>query len=403
MKRFSLWQVVQRREIVVIGCYLFITDLVIGAVASTLSLFAQGLGASLTLLGILATVLGLARFGVGIVIGNISDRRGRKPLLILGMALMGGAALFYAVTTLPAALLPINALFGMGFIACLTIGLASIGDITTTAERGLAYGLATTAMGFGFAVGAFIGGIIVGQWGYPAMYLITAGIAFIGCIVVWRGLPDDTTKTQGSSSVGLPKQLKVLMADRIILVACIGNVLSNLAFGGLILIFFPVYAAELGLTQATIGSMIATRSLASTLARLPGGLLSTVMPSQFIMVGTLSLAAIVAVTLVQVTTPWLLTLLLVGEGLSYGLFLTTMQATVSTQAGASRGAALGAVMAAASVGDSFIPLVLGPLADLLGVESVFYIVGTMIVVGMGAIIYILIRHERQRVPREMQL
>lgn len=402
MKQFSLWRVVKRREIVIIGCYLFITDLVIGAVASTLSLFAQGLGASLTLLGVLAMILGLARFGVGIVIGNVSDRHGRKPLLVLGMALMGGAALLYSVTTWPIALLPVNAIFGAGFIACLTIGLASIGDITTTAESGVAYGLATTAMGLGFAVGAFIGGMIVGRWGYPAMYLSTAGIAFVGCVVVWRGLPDDVTNTQSSSSSGLRKQLRVLMANRIILAACMGNVLSNLAFGGLILIFFPVYAAGLGLTQATIGSMFATRSLASTLARLPGGLLSTVMPGQLVMVGTLALVAIVAITLAQVTTIWLLTLLLVVEGLSYGLFLTTMQATVSTQAGSNRGAALGALMAAASVGDSFIPLILGPMADLWGVESVFYIVGTIIVVGLLTIIYILVRQQRQHLPEEMQ-
>lgn len=401
MKQFSLWRAVLRREIVIIGCYLFITDLVIGAVASTMSLFAQGLGASLTLLGILAMILGLARFGVGIVIGNISDRHGRKPLLISGMILMGGAALLYSITTWPIALIPVNAIFGTGFIACLTIGLASIGDMTTVAERGLAYGLGTTAMGFGFAVGAFIGGVIVSQWGYPAMYLVTAGIAFAGCVVVWRGLPDDVTNTQSSSNTGLRKQLRVLMADRIILAACIGNVLSNLAFGGLILIFFPVYAAGLGLTQATIGTMFATRSLASTVARLPGGMLSTVVPSHFIMVGALSIAAIVAITLAQVTTPWLLTLLLVGEGLSYGLFLTTMQATVSTQAGTNRGAGLGAVMAAASVGDSFIPLGLGPLADLLGVESVFYIVGTMVIGGILTIVYILVR-QQQHMPEEIQ-
>jgi MFS family permease len=117
-----------------------------------------------------------------------------------------------------------------------------------------------------------------------------------------------------------------------------------------------------------------------------------------IMLWTLSLSAFVAFALVQLTTPIALTVLLVVEGVAYGLFVVSAQATVSTQAKASRGAALGAFMAAAAVGDSFVPLLLGPLADALGIQSVFYVVGGIIVVGIGVIIYILYPRRRIGLP-----
>ena len=188
------------------------------------------------------------------------------------------------------------------------------------------------------------------------------------------------------------------MAKPIIVAICIGSLLSNLVFGGLILTFFPIYAVGLGFTLAVIGSMLATRTLASTVARLPGGALGTIVPGQLIMLGTLTVGAVVAFALVQVRDPVVLTLLLVGEGVAYGLFLATSQASVSTHAPASRGAALGAFMAAAAVGDSFVPLLLGPLADKLGIRSVFYIVGTMVVLGILVIIWVLTQQRRISLP-----
>jgi MFS family permease len=152
------------------------------------------------------------------------------------------------------------------------------------------------------------------------------------------------------------------------------------------------------MTLAVIGSMLATRTLASTLARVPGGMLGNKVPGHYVMLGTLTIAAVVAVALVQVTSSSLLTLLLIAEGVAYGLFLATAQASVATQGAARRGVALGAFMAAASVGDSFIPLFLGPVADLLGIKSVFYLVGGITVFGIGLIIRVLTQRRQTGLP-----
>ena len=75
------------------------------------------------------------------------------------------------------ALILINALFGMSFVATLTIGLAYMADVASARERSLVFGLATTAMGLGFAVGSFVGGRVAASLGYPGAYWVAAAVA----------------------------------------------------------------------------------------------------------------------------------------------------------------------------------------------------------------------------------
>lgn len=387
-----VWAGLRRREIVSICLFLFTVDTVIGAISPILSLFAHSLGASLLLIGILATMTGVARFGAGVVIGGISDRLGRRKILLVSISLMGVAALLYAMTTSPYVLLLINALYGLSFVTSLTVGIAYAADISTPQERSLVFGLTTTSMGFGFALGSLLGGTLAGWWGYPSAYLFAAGVAVLGFGVMWLGVPADRGRdeTARASKASWPQQMGVLLSNSFILAACFGTLLLNLIFGGLILTFFPIYADGLGIGQAAIGSMFATRTLASTLARLPAGVMGTIFPMHWVMVMALALATLVAFSLPQLTDPTLLTVLLTVEGVAFGLCLTSAQTTIASHAdGSNRGAALGLYMAAASVGDSAAPIFLGWIAQMLGVKSVFVVVGSLVALGtvvMAAII-----------------
>ncbi|MCK6630687.1 MAG: MFS transporter, partial [Anaerolineae bacterium] len=156
--------------------------------------------------------------------------------------------------------------------------------------------------------------------------------------------------------------------------------------------FFPLYAQGLGLSQAGVSSLFALRTLASTLARLPAGILGTRLPVHWLMFNALLLATLVALVLPQFAHPTGWMLLLSCEGIAFGLFLTAGQTTVAAQANESnRGAVVGVYMAAASVGDSFAPLFLGLIADRLGIVSVFYVVGGLALLGGMAMGWLLLR------------
>lgn len=395
------WQVLRRREVVSTCLFLFMTDLIIGTISPTLSLFASSLGASLTLVGALATTLGLARFGSSLALGSLSDRRGRKNILMAGMALMGLAALLYALTSNPYALLLVNALFGMSFVASLTVALAYIADLVAARVRSLVFGVVTTAMGLGFSIGSFMGGWLTARWGYTGAYLTALAIAVIAVTVIWRGLPASSGPPQRSAGNGLSwwRQIGVMLANPMIVAACLGTIIANLIFGGLIVTFFPLYAQGLGLSQAGVSSLFALRTLASTLARLPAGILGTRLPVHWLMFGALLLATLVALVLPQFAHPTGWMLLLSCEGIAFGLFLTAGQTTVAAQANESnRGAVVGVYMAAASVGDSFAPLFLGLIADRLGIVSVFYVVGGLALLGVMAMAWLLLRQRLRLSP-----
>ncbi|GAB4432640.1 MAG: MFS transporter [Anaerolineae bacterium] len=390
----NIWQVLRRREVVSTCLFLFMTDLIIGSISPTLSLFASSLGASLTLVGVLATTLGLARFGSSLALGSLSDRRGRKNILMAGMALMGLAALLYAITSNPYALLLVNALFGMSFVASLTVALAYIADLVAARVRSLVFGVVTTAMGLGFSIGSFMGGWLTARWGYAGAYLTALAIAVIAVMVIWRGLPTSSGLPQRSEVNGLSwwRQIGVMLANPMIVAACLGTIIANLIFGGLIITFFPLYAQGLGLSQAGVSSLFALRTLASTLARLPAGILGTRLPVHWLMFSALLLATLVALVLPQFAHPTGWMLLLSCEGIAFGLFLTAGQTTVAAQANESnRGAVVGVYMASASVGDSFAPLFLGLIADRLGIVTVFYVVGGLALLGVMIMGWLLLR------------
>ncbi len=381
----NIWQILRRREIILTCLFLFLNDLIIGTISPTLSLFASNLGASLSFVGVLATTLGLARFGSSLALGRLSDRRGRKNILMVGMTMTGLAALLYALTSHPYMLLLANPLFGMSFMASLTVALAYIADLVTARARGLVFGVVTTAMGLGFSMGSFVGGWLTARWGYAGAYLTAAAIAVIALALVWWGLPASARPAQRSDAGGLSwwRQMGAMLNNPMIVAACLGTIIANLIFGGLIVTFFPLYTQEFGLTQAGVSALFALRTLASTLARLPAGILGSRLPVQWLMFGALLLATLVALVLPQFThlTGWIV--LLSCEGVAFGLFLTAGQITIASQANESnQGAVVGVYMAATSAGDSFAPLFLGLIAEWLGIVTVFYVAGGLALLGV---------------------
>ncbi len=387
------WQVILRREILAICLYIFLADLVIGMIVSTFSLFATSLGASLVLIGALTALRGVSRFVSGITIGNLSDRYGRRILLQIGMACLLISCAGFAVISNPVVLLPVQVVLGVGFIATLSVAFAYATDVTPAAQHSLVIGLLATCMGLGFALGSQVAGQVASRWGYPATYALAAGLALAGLLMARLVMPPARSRSGARLAAPLPfyHEIGQLLADPVIAVVCLCSLLMSTVFGALIVTFFPVYAGSLGITQALLGTMFAVRALMSTLSRLPAGIVDTMIGGYRVLMVSLFLSTLVCFGLTRVTDPRLLTLLLVVEGIGFGMFLTTGQAAMAGRASeASRGAALGLFMAAQSFGEGFVPLFLGFVAQAFGVPSVFTLVGVAGVAITSAVFWILI-------------
>lgn len=116
------------------------------------------------------------------------------------------------------------------------------------------------------------------------------------------------------------------------------------------------------------------------------GPLSTRIPVRWTLPGVLLVEAGINLGIAHTSSAFALTALLVLEGIGFGVFLVSGQSGVAAASGRdNRGAAVGMFWMAGSVGDLFGPLVLGVVAQSLGVIAVFESVAVAIVVGAALV------------------
>jgi DHA1 family tetracycline resistance protein-like MFS transporter len=125
--------------------------------------------------GVLATSFAAMQFLFGPVVGNLSDRYGRRPVMLIALAIMSVDYLIMAVAGSIWVLLVGRIVAG---IAAATYATASayIADISPQKERAKNFGYVGAAFGIGFVLGPLIGGITA-ELGTRAPFWFAAGIA----------------------------------------------------------------------------------------------------------------------------------------------------------------------------------------------------------------------------------
>ena len=138
--------------------------------------------------GYLAFTFALFQFIFSPIVGNLSDRFGRRPILLGSLA---GFAVDFALMAFAPTLAWVfvaRAISGM-FGATNGPAQSVIADITPPAERARYYGLIGAAFGVGFIFGPFLGGVL-GQFGYQVPFFVAAFLAFANLVYGWFVLPE---------------------------------------------------------------------------------------------------------------------------------------------------------------------------------------------------------------------
>jgi len=361
-----------------LGIVFFIADLTAGVVMPTFSLYATSLGASLAMIGVLAACSAGVPLILSVPLGALSDRRGRRSILVGGVVVTGVACALFTLVTSPWQLVGPNVLFGVGILAALSIGPAYIGDVLESGDRRRGVAVYTIAMGAGYAVGSALAGYSVAHVGYVFTYR-TAGVLCIasGAIAYVRfgrhryaaATASDATK---EPSAALPD------TDRRSGMASLGNAAFNMSWVAAISVFLPVYALELGVPVQAIGLLFMIRGLVSTAARVPLGSVVSRIPFGPTLLAPMAVEAVAVVLIAVVHNALGLALVLAVDGIAYAAFLTASQ-TFLIGHRTNRGMAQGAYWTAGALGASFGAATLGIAAQLFGVRSVFLLASAGIV------------------------
>ena len=158
-----------------------VLDLVgFGIVVPVLPFLVDAFGASGTELGLLVAAYAGMQFVFGPIWGRLSDRIGRRPVMLITIA---GASAGMLVAGLAPSLpwLFAGRLLGGAFAANISVASAYITDVTEPAERTRWMGMLGACFAVGFTLGPAIGGLL-SPWGYQVPLLVAAGMAALNFV-----------------------------------------------------------------------------------------------------------------------------------------------------------------------------------------------------------------------------
>jgi MFS family permease len=186
----SLATVLRDRGIMLVSLIEAAQYLVFGAIEAFLALFAASLGIPAWQIGV---ILGVQLVGIVFVkplMGRVSDRVGRKQVIIPGL-LVGAAS----VVLLPFApsfigLSVLSLVFGIGFATVTSSTAALVADLTRNGRYGSSMGVLRMVMDVGQSIGPVLTGFMVGVAGYGSAFTLLAAILVLAALVLGLLLRD---------------------------------------------------------------------------------------------------------------------------------------------------------------------------------------------------------------------
>ncbi len=168
---------------------IFIDLLGFGLIIPILPTFSKELGASDLQIGLIAGVYSLMNFIFAPLWGTLSDRIGRRPVILFSICITGFAYLLFANINGLLILLLSRVLAGIGS-ANISAAQAYISDITTPENRAKNMGMIGAAFGLGFIFGPPVGGFLKSTYGIGMVGYVAAILCIINLVMAYFSLPE---------------------------------------------------------------------------------------------------------------------------------------------------------------------------------------------------------------------
>ncbi|HEV8304073.1 MAG TPA: MFS transporter [Gemmatimonadales bacterium] len=152
--------------------------------------------------GALLGVYSLMQFFATALLGRMSDRVGRRPILLGTMVLNAGGYLLFAFAGSYTALFVARVISGFAG-GNISAAQAYVADSTSAAERSRGMGMIGAAFGIGFALGPALGGVAAHFGGPAAPGLVAAGLSLVNLVSAWLILPESLHAQHRTARRGL--------------------------------------------------------------------------------------------------------------------------------------------------------------------------------------------------------
>jgi DHA1 family tetracycline resistance protein-like MFS transporter len=360
-----------------------------GLILPLLPFWAQRLGASPVGIGLLLTVYAAAQFVFTPMLGTLSDRFGRKPIILLSLLIEALSLALTAVAGSFPLLLFARLIGGLG---ASNIGSAQavVADVTAPDERARGMGFIGAAIGLGFVIGPALGGVLA-PLGTTLPFWVAAGVALINALLVALFLPE-TRSVEAASKRKSSRGLTMLFSGwgsavkhPVVLRLIAVNLLFTLAFTAMESIFalftqhtFGWGASENGYVFTFVGVIVIIMQ-----GGLVGQLVKRWGEQKVLLAGLVMLAAGLFVLAFSAQLSWLLMglgILSVGDGAVTPTISTLLSFASTAQ---TQGETLGFSQGMAGLGRSIAPVIATSTFALGGPATPFIGGGILMVLAVA--------------------
>jgi MFS family permease len=344
-----------------------------GIIFPFIPLLAAKLGAGPTTIGFIVGAFSLVAVFLSIPLGGLVDRFGVKRLLVFGVLCNIINALILLQTGTVAGLILAQLIGGIAFLLHVVASQAYISRLADAHRREAGFGWLSIGASAGQSVGPILGGLLVDRFDYPSAFWVVLVLSSAGLILVGLKKTRESNPTQVSySPVQDARQAGSLAWDQKVLMILIFTFAIVFA-ANLRASFLPVLLRAEGLTELTVGVLIAIFSVTSTTIRLLFGWLVDTFNRKHILVSAM-LAIILAIGLIpSIASIAGLAILISIFGLGFGLtqplsMVMIADLTDPSHSGLSMGLRLTVIMVAGLLS----PICLGFIVETIGLAPAFY-------------------------------
>ena len=370
----------EKRIFAVLFIAVFATMLGIGIIEPFMGIYAESLGANGFYIGLIFGAFALSRALFTSLIGRLSDLKGRKNLMLIGLIGYTILSFFYAAAHTTTSLIIIRFFHGMASAMILPIAMAYIGDIAPKNQEGKYLGTFTISFFMGMAFGPIIGGALHDIWHMNAAFYAMGAISFLSLLLLIFMLPEINAHTKV-----VPSSMKAIMKDKTMQAMIIFRLLNAYGIAAL-MGFLPLLAQRLDVTIFQIGFMVSANLIVSSVFQRYFGIVADRKDKiMMTIIGTLMMVAALALMPFAAEFYTLLALnLFMGFGSAVSIPAgSAITAKLGRKLG--MGSVMGIFNTAFGIGAGIGPIIAGII--MIGTSLTFVFISSALITLLGTIIF----------------
>lgn len=375
---FSLWLLV------------FAASSQIMIIAPILPRISEQLAVSEALLGILVTAYAVMVGVCALITGPISDKIGRRKILLIGTSIMTGALFLHGLVFDFLSFLFVRGLAGAAGGILSGASVSYVGDYFPYERRGWANGWIMSGIAMGQILGIPIGTVLAEYFGFRAPFLAFAVLMLFALLLIWLTVPQPDIKLQKAkiTVIGSIRKYLLMLRKPEIIASAVSYFLMFLSLS-VYVIFLPTWLeTTFNVSGNEIASLFLVGGIANVITGPQAGKLSDLWGRKSIIIfSCIGLALVMALTIPLVQSFWVAYVLFFVIMMLVAMRISPFQAlTTELVSGRKRGTLMSLLVAIGQVGYGIGGTIAGPAYVSQGYLS-NTLIGAAMILGMALIVW----------------